>query len=111
MAAPLGNKNSRKENRIWGDELRKAIAQDGRKRVRAAIEKQLDAAAAGDLAATKEIADRLDGKATQPIEAGPSFWDWLDNLSEHDRRSVEQTLESIASGSVGAETGDSEAVH
>lgn len=111
MGAPFGNKNSSKEKRIFGSELRKAVAQDDRKRLRAAIEKQLDAAAAGDLAALKEIADRLDGKAAQPIETGPSFWDWMDNLSEHDRRTVEETLQSIAVGGERVAEGDSEAVH
>ncbi|MEK6805123.1 MAG: hypothetical protein AABY95_00550 [Pseudomonadota bacterium] len=68
MGAPIGNRNGVKANRIWGDELRKAIAQDGRARVRKAIEALLDAAAGGDLAAAKEIADRLDGKPTQAVE-------------------------------------------
>jgi len=66
--APKGNRNAAKESRIWGDELRRAIAQDDRKRVRQAIEKQLDKAAKGDLNASRELADRLDGKPAQYVE-------------------------------------------
>ena len=67
MGAPIGNSNARKENRIFGEELRKAIAQDDRKRIRAGIERLLDKFAEGDLQAIKEIADRTDGKAAQSL--------------------------------------------
>lgn len=66
--ALIGNKNACKENRMWGDELRKVIAQDKRVKLRKAIEAQLDAAAAGDIQAQKEIADRLDGRPKQQQE-------------------------------------------
>lgn len=72
--APLGNRNGAKENRIWGDELRKAVAQDKRAKIRRAIEKQMEAAADGDLNAAKELADRLDGRPAQAItgtDGGP----------------------------------------
>ena len=70
--APIGNQNARKENRIFGDELRKAIAQDNRKRIRDGIEKLLDKVAAGDLEAFKTVADRTDGKPVQANEiSGP----------------------------------------
>lgn len=62
-----GNKNGAKENRIFGDELRKAIAQDKRKRVRKGIEKLLDKVAKGDLSAINALADRTDGKPAQAI--------------------------------------------
>lgn len=65
--APKGNKNAVKENRIFGDELRKVVAQN-RAKLRLAAEKLLDASAAGDLAATKELRDTLDGKPTQAVE-------------------------------------------
>lgn len=65
--APLGNKNASKENRIFGDELRKVVAQD-RAKLRAAAEKLLLAASNGDLAATKELRDTLDGRPTQAVE-------------------------------------------
>jgi len=67
MAAPFGNKNNAK-GKVWGDALRKAIVQDDHKRIRLGIEKLLDAHAAGEPWAIKEIADRLDGKAAQSVE-------------------------------------------
>ena len=63
--APLGNQNWK--GKIWGDSLRRAIAQDNGKKVRSAIEKLLDKAAEGEPWAIKELADRLDGKAAQAI--------------------------------------------
>ena len=68
MGAPLGNKNARKETRIVGEELRKAIAQDERKRIRLGIEVLLNKFAEGDMAAIKEVTDRTDGKAVQGLE-------------------------------------------
>ena len=65
--APKGNKNAVKENRIFGDELRKVVAQN-RAKLRAACEKMLESASAGDLMATKELRDTLDGKPTQAVE-------------------------------------------
>lgn len=67
MGAPVGNTNARKENRIFGDELRKAIAQDERKRIRMGIERLLDKVSEGDLQAMKELADRTDGRPAQGV--------------------------------------------
>ena len=66
--APIGNKNARKENRAWGDEIRKAVKQ--RKRLRKLAEALLDKAEEGDIAALKEFGDRFDGKVAQMIH-GP----------------------------------------
>lgn len=68
MGAPLGNKNGRKENRVWGDEIRKAVKQ--RKGLRKLAEALLDKAEAGDIAALKEFGDRFDGKVAQQILGG-----------------------------------------
>jgi hypothetical protein len=68
MGAPIGNRNARKETRIFGEELRKAIAQDDRKRIRQGIEVLLNKFAEGDLPTVKEIVDRTDGKAVQGLE-------------------------------------------
>lgn len=67
MAAPIGNANAAKENRLWGDTIRRTIAQDDGKRLRAIAEKLLDAAAAGESWAVKEMGDRLDGKPVQAV--------------------------------------------
>lgn len=66
--APLGNRNAAKENRLWGETIRRIAVQDDAKRLRAVAEKLYDAAEQGDVSAIREIGDRLDGKAAQPIE-------------------------------------------
>lgn len=69
--APIGNTNSSKANRLWGDTLRRIAAQDPQK-LRAIAETLYQKAADGDIQAAKEIGDRLDGKAPQSVElAGP----------------------------------------
>lgn len=47
--------------------VRRALAQGDGKRLRNIAEKLLDAAAAGEPWAIKEVADRLDGKAKQAV--------------------------------------------
>ena len=65
--APIGNTNSSKNNRLWGDTIRRAaIAQDG-KALRAIAEALFLKASEGDIAAIKEIGDRLDGKSAQSV--------------------------------------------
>jgi len=64
--AQPGNNNYQKGS-IWNDALRRAIAQDDGKRIRAAAEKLIDLASEGTPWAVKELADRLDGKAFQSI--------------------------------------------
>lgn len=64
--APIGNKNGAKVNRIFGDELRKVVAQD-RAKLRQAAEELLKKAADGDLASIKELRDSLDGRPAQAI--------------------------------------------
>jgi hypothetical protein len=61
--ANKGNKNSSKENRIWGNIIRKLAIQEDYKRLHAMAEKLYEKAAEGDLGAIKEVGDRLDGKA------------------------------------------------
>jgi ribosome-binding protein aMBF1 (putative translation factor) len=61
--APIGNKNAAK-GKIWNDALRRAIASDQGERVRKAANKLIDEAAAGAPWAIKELAERLDGKAS-----------------------------------------------
>jgi hypothetical protein len=66
MAAPEGNKNATK-NKYWSDALRKYILQNPKELEEAA--KALFAKAKdGDVAAMKEIGDRLEGKAVQRVE-------------------------------------------
>lgn len=67
MPAPLGNSNASKENRLFGDALRRAIAQEDGKRVRESVEQLLTKAANGDLPSIQALADRLDGKVPQSV--------------------------------------------
>lgn len=70
MGAPLGNRNGEKQNRLWGEAIRRAVVQDDGKRLRMLAERLLDKAAEGDVSALKELGDRLDGKPAQAI-TGP----------------------------------------
>ena len=62
-----GNEYSKK-SKTFSDALRRAIAQDDGKKVRAAAEKLMELAAKGECWAVKELADRLDGKPGQRVE-------------------------------------------
>lgn len=66
--APEGNTNSSKDNRLWRNTIMRAIAQGDAERLRRIAEALLDKAADGDMAAIKELGDRLDGKATQQMQ-------------------------------------------
>jgi hypothetical protein len=68
MGAPLGNQNSSLENRLWGNTIRRAAAQDPEK-LRRIADTLLAKAEEGDIQAIKEIGDRLDGKPAQTIDA------------------------------------------
>ena len=67
MGAPSGNTNSSKENRLWANTIRRAIAQSDPERLRRIAEKLLTMAEDGDMQAMKEIGDRIDGKPAQAI--------------------------------------------
>jgi hypothetical protein len=66
MGAPVGNQNAAKSRQFYGA-LQRAIAQDDGKKLRAAAEKLLEMAEAGEGWAIRELADRLDGKAAQSM--------------------------------------------
>lgn len=74
MGAKIGNQNARKENRLWGDTLRRVITQENSKRLRLVAESLVNKAIDGDVQAIKEIGDRIDGKVPQGIvgaDGGP----------------------------------------
>ena len=63
--APSGNNNATK-TRSWAEAIDKALKQckDGKpQKLRALADKIIDMAMAGDMAAMREIGDRVDGKA------------------------------------------------
>ena len=68
VGAPVGNTNSSKNNRIWGNIIRKLAIQEDYRRLHAIAEKLYEKAAEGDLGAAKEIGDRLDGKSVATTE-------------------------------------------
>lgn len=70
MAAPEGNENSSYNNRLWANTIRRAVTQSDPDRLRRIAEAMLDAAEEGNMAAIKELGDRLDGKVAQTIQ-GP----------------------------------------
>lgn len=70
--APEGNRNAAKENRWWASTLRRALAQQDGAVIRKLADRLIEKAAEGDVAALKEIGDRIDGKAIQALEhSGP----------------------------------------
>lgn len=68
--APLGHTNSSKNNRMWGNIIKKLAVQEDYKRLHIIAEALYEKASDGDLGAIKEIGDRLDGKAIATTEIG-----------------------------------------
>jgi hypothetical protein len=62
-----GNPDGSRKHAIWQAALKRAIAQDDGKRLRASAEKLLDLAAEGEQWAVGMLADRLDGKVAQAL--------------------------------------------
>ncbi len=62
--APKGNKNAAKA-KIWSDAIRKYAIQNGT--LDKAAETLCNLAVAGDMAALKELGDRMEGKSVQSI--------------------------------------------
>lgn len=65
VGGQIGNKNSIKSNRLWAETIRRAVIQDDAQRLRQIAEALLTKASEGDMAAIKELGDRLDGKSLQ----------------------------------------------
>ena len=68
--APKGNRNAAK-TRIWAEAINKILCQsdEGKKRkLELLAEKLIDTALDGDMAAIREIGDRVDGKPLAQIE-------------------------------------------
>ena len=67
MSGTIGNKNSSKDNRVWGKVVRKLAIQEDYKRIHKVAEALFAKAEDGDISAIKELGDRIDGKAMQEI--------------------------------------------
>lgn len=63
----IGNTNASKSKPFW-HAIDRAITQENGKRLRTAAEKLLDAAAAGEEWAIRELGDRLDGRPAQAVQ-------------------------------------------
>lgn len=91
MAAPYGNNNGAKQNRMVTDMLRRVAVQNPKK-LRAACEAVLEKAVAGDIQAFNTFADRLDGKPNQTLDTT------ITRVSTADRV-TDDVLADIATGS------------
>lgn len=69
MGAPLGNQNAKKAKVIEGG-IRKALAKDDWKRFNDGCEAIADSFAKGEPWAVQFVADRVDGRVSQPVELG-----------------------------------------
>ena len=67
MGAPKGNQNSTKDKRVWGKVVRKLAVQEDYKRIHNVAEALFRKAEDGDIAAIRELGDRIDGKSEQTI--------------------------------------------
>ena len=75
MAARKNPGGGKGQDKIWSDALRRAVMRKsdtakGKKRIEAIADKCSKMAEAGDMAAIREIGDRLDGKPAQSVELG-----------------------------------------
>jgi hypothetical protein len=67
--APEGNQNASKSKRMFNSALKRALTQ-GPQRLEAVVEKLISLAEQGESWAVKELIDRVDGKAPQPVVGG-----------------------------------------
>jgi hypothetical protein len=67
--APEGNQNAAKSKRLFNSALKRALTQKP-ERVEAIVEKLITLAEGGEQWAVKELIDRVDGKAPQPVVGG-----------------------------------------
>lgn len=88
--APKGNQNAAKA-KIWSDAVRKAVIQGNNlnKLAQALVDKACD----GDIAALREIGDRLEGKPVQSVEQNTNLTGKLDvEVSKRPRLTPEQWM-------------------
>lgn len=69
MGAPVGNQNAAKSKRMFSAAIKRLFAQNP-SRADALAERLISWAENGEAWAFKELIDRLDGKAPQPLTGG-----------------------------------------
>lgn len=67
--APEGNQNAAKSKRLFNSALKRALTQ-GPDRIEKIVETLISLAERGEPWAVKELIDRVDGKAPQPVVGG-----------------------------------------
>lgn len=82
--APLGNQNSSKSNRLFGETIKRLATQSEGEYNRKIAQALIDKATSGDVSAIKEYADRIDGKVVQQIDqstehSGSISYKWDNN--------------------------------
>ena len=111
-----------KDSKLWQDALKRSLKKLSKGKVDHAkldqiAEKVINLACAGDMNAVQELANRLDGKATNflVVENRTAFDDMaLNELAARDKAIAEriERLQALRESSVGAEeTGSVQAVH
>lgn len=97
--APIGNDYGAKAKEFL-DRVRKLCVQEDWKRLEKAANQLLDKAANGESWAIQMLADKFDGKATQPVEGK------IDHSVTHEHRTVSETsswlAEVIGTGAAGS---------
>lgn len=84
MAAPYHN-NGGKKDKLWRDALMVAIKRtdsEGRVMLAKIAQKVVEAACEGDMAAIKEIGDRIDGKAPQSLDVTNTYERPIESLTD-----------------------------
>jgi hypothetical protein len=66
--APPGNQNSSKNNRLWAETIKRVVVQGDGETLRRVAEALILKAQEGDIAAIRELGDRLDGKSVATTE-------------------------------------------
>lgn len=93
-----GNPDGRPKGKPWADAIRRALArreQTGGAGLNQLADKLIDAAVEGDMVAMREVADRLDGKPMQSIDAEfrGSLTSVIEALPMHNLRQIEDKPE------------------
>jgi hypothetical protein len=100
MPFQIGNKLAARGGK-FGHELHKAITQGDPEKLRRIAEKLLELAEGGDLAAIRELADRLDGKSAQTVYASLEH-----SVDVGSGESIESRLNALAERRAGGSFAD-----
>lgn len=108
-----GNPGGRATERVFADTLKKRLFLENRKELEAIVEALVTKAATGDMAAIKEVADRLDGKSVQASTISGPDGGAIEINQHSDARSkfnslLDAATRQAAAGIAGADNGGSD---